>query len=269
MNIIRKYLKLLSMGIQSGIEYRADFFLRIVSGMFVIVIQCVLWTAVFQQASEKVIYGYTYAQMITYVIIAALVAQITSTGFQWDITNDVKNGGLSKFLTQPVNYTLYRAFSFFGKKVSQVALLTVVTFIALLACTFFLDFRLEVGRIFLFLLFLLFAIFINFLIYYCLSTLSFVMLEVWGLFALANQTILFLSGGVFPLDVFGDGMNRVLAILPFKYIVYYPINVLNGRLDMATIKQGLIVEFVWILVLILLSKLLWTMNMKKYVAVGG
>ncbi len=269
MNVVKKYIKLLSMGFQSGLEYRADFFLRIVSGMFVIIVQCFLWTAVFRNSPDSVVYGYTYGQMITYVIIAALVAQMSSTGFQWEIAYDVKDGGLSKFLAQPVNYTLYRVFSFFGKKLSQILLLTVMTFAVLTGCTFFLDFELSLTRILLFFVFISFAIMINFLIYYCLSTLAFVMLEVWGVFTLANQTILFLSGGVFPLDVFGEKMNAVLAFLPFKYIVYYPINVLNGRLAPEEIKAGVMVEMVWIALLAILACLLWKKNMKMYVAVGG
>lgn len=269
MNVVKKYLKLLSMGFQSGIEYRADFFLRIVSGMFVIIVQCFLWTAVFKSSQDAVIYGYTYGQMITYVIIAALVAQMSSTGFQWEIAYDVKDGGLSKFLAQPVNYTLYRVFSFFGKKISQIFLLTLMTVAVLAGCAYFLDFELSLTRILMFLVFIIFSIIINFLIYYCLSTLAFVMLEVWGVFTLANQTILFLSGGVFPLDVFGEKMNAILAFLPFKYIVYYPINVLNGRLTWEDMRMGVMVEMVWIILLAILACLLWKKNMKKYVAVGG
>lgn len=269
MNIVKKYIKIFSMGFQNGIEYRADFFLRIISGLFVITIQCYLWTAVFHNSQDSIVYGYTYGQMITYVIIASLVSQMSSTGFQWEIAYDVKDGGLSKFIAQPINYTSYRAFSFFGKKLSQVLALTIITFLVLIGCTYFLDFKLVLNRIYLFIGFICLAIIINFLIYFCLSMLSFVMLEIWGVFTLANQTILFLSGGVFPLDVFGEKINHILAFLPFKYIVYYPINVLNGRLPMDSIKTGIVVEAVWIILLVISAKVLWVKNIKKYVAVGG
>ncbi len=163
MNMVKKYAKLFSMGLQSGLEYRTDFFLRIASGMFVIVVQCFMWTAVFRNSRSSVVYGYTFEQMITYVIIAALVAQMSTTSFQWEIAYDVKDGGLSKFLTQPVNYALYRSSSFLGKKISQIILLAVLTFVALVGCMFFFSFKLSLLRILLFLVFISIAIIIYFL----------------------------------------------------------------------------------------------------------
>ena len=269
MNTVRKYVKIFSLGFQSGLEYRADFLLRLVSGIFVLILQCFLWTAVFNQSETEMVYGYTYSQMITYSIISILASQLTSTGFQWEIADDIKLGGMNKYIAQPVNYTCFKLFSFLGKKLSQIMALSIWTIIALIGCTYFLDFKLSVIRLLLFIIFILLAIVVNFLIYYCLSALAFVMLEVWGVFTLANQTILFLSGGVFPLDVFGDKMNQVLSVLPFKYIVFYPINILNGRLSYGGIAEGAFIELIWIIVLTITAKILWMKNMKKYVAVGG
>lgn len=110
---------------------------------------------------------------------------------------------------------------------------------------------------------------LNFLIYYCISSIAFTITEAWGVFFGITQGILMLSGRIFPLDVFGENIAKVLGMLPFKYIVYYPVNIVNGRLSPDEILYGATVQIVWIIVMILLSSFCWKLGMKKYVVVGG
>lgn len=266
---IKKYLRIFTMGIQSGIEYRGDFILSIFSGFFVMIIQCCLWTAIFQSSETKVIYGYNYAQMISYLLITTVVSKIVATGFEWEIADDIKNGGLNKFIAQPINYFHYRIFAFLGRKVSQVVALIIFSSLILLGCSIFLDFDMNFFRIGFSLIFIVFALIINFLIYYILSTLAFVISEVWGIYMLASQSILFFSGGIFPLDVFSKEINTVFSYLPFQYIIYFPVNIINGRFSMDYIVKGAIVEIIWILILYVISNIMWRVNMKKYIAIGG
>lgn len=264
-----KYFRAFQMGIQSAMEYRADFIMSIFSGGFLILIQCFLWTAIFESSTNKVIYGYTYPEMIAYSIMAGLIAKIVSTGFEWEIAEDIKNGGLNKFIVQPIGYFLYRISCFLGRKAIQLAVLFILSLIALISCSLFLNFNIEIIRIFLFLPFVFMATILNFLIYYCLSALAFIMTEVWGVFIAASQGILMLSGGIFPLDVFGKIGYKVLSILPFKYLIFYPANIINGRLTTSEILSGAIIQSIWILIFLVLANRCWKSGLKKYVAVGG
>ena len=162
-----------------------------------------LLLTVFASSKEPTVYGYTFPEMITYSIIAGLTSKMVSAGFEWEIASDIKSGGLSKFIVQPISYFYYRISCFFGRKVLQVTILFIISLAALTACSFFLGLKLEIGRILLFLPFVFLAMILNFLIYYSISSLAFTMTEVWGVFAAAGQGILMLSGGIFPLDVFG------------------------------------------------------------------
>lgn len=269
MKSLLKYRKAFEMGFQSAMEYRADFLMSLFSGGFIIIIQCFLWTAVFASSPDAEVYGYTFPEMIAYSILAGLVAKIVSTGFEWEIASDIKNGGLSKFIVQPIGYFYYRICAFFGRKVLQLGIVFVIALAALFACNVFLGLLLDWSRVLLFLPFVFLSMVINFLIYYCLSSLAFIMAEVWGVFVAAGQGILMLSGGIFPLDVFGDKAARVLSVLPFQYIVFYPVNIVNGRLSLEQILQGALIQVVWIGLLIVAANFCWKAGMKKYVAVGG
>lgn len=78
-----------------------------------------------------------------------------------------------------------------------------------------------------------------------------------------------LSGGLFPLEVFGETVQKVFNLLPFKYIIYFPINIINGKLDLSMVWYGLILQLFWIFILTLLSAQLWKMGTRKYIAIGG
>jgi ABC-2 type transport system permease protein len=269
MKALRKYIKAYLMGLQSAMEYRTDFILSILSGAFVILIQCFLWTAIFKSSKNSIIYGYTFSQMITYSIMAGLVAKIVATGFEWEIAEDIKNGGLNKFIVQPIGYFNYRVACFIGRKALQLSVMFVICLGALLFCNTILDLELKIIRVLIFLPFAFLAMLLNFLIYYALSTLAFIMTEVWGVFIAAGQGILMLSGGIFPLDVFGKKVSNILSLLPFKYIIFYPVNIVNGRLSFKEIFIGAIIQAFWIIIMFIVANSCWKSGMRKYVAVGG
>lgn len=266
---LSKYGRAFRMGIGSAMEYRADFFLSLGSGAFIVIIQCFFWTAVFAASDSPVVYGYTFPQMIAYALIAGLTVKIVSTGFEWEIVEDIKNGGLSKFIVQPIGYFAYRLACFLGRKAVQLVFLLALSLAALGLAAGFLGFELTLSRVLSFVPFSVLGAVLNFLIYYCLSSLAFTMTEVWGVFYGANQAILMLSGGIFPLDVFGPRVLAILSVLPFKYLVFYPANIINGRFTADEILTGAAVQLVWIAVLIPAARLCWKLGMKRYVAAGG
>lgn len=260
-----KYFKSLLLGLKNTMEYRADFALSIVSGVFAVIMQYFLWTAIYANTKSTLVYGYTYRQMIAYTIIAVVISKLVSTGFEWDIAEDIKNGGISKFLVQPINYGYYRISCFLGGKCFQ---LPFIFGVSLLFCIMT-KINIELVRLVIFVPFILLAIMLNFLLFYCISTLAFWMSEVWGVFICYNLITSILSGGVFPLDIFGPKVMAIFNFLPFKYIVYYPINIINGKLSLNEISIGIIFLCVWIVIMSLIAKIIWKTGMKKYIAVGG
>lgn len=127
----------------------------------------------------------------------------------------------------------------------------------------------ELPRILAFLATLVLAVTLNFLIFYCFSAMSFWIVEVGFLFEGIRIVTVLLSGGIFPLEVFGERFMQVTSLLPFKYTVNYPINVLNGTISTSGALQGLLMQCIWIGVTLLLSSALWRVGGRRYVAVGG
>lgn len=269
MQWVRKYLKVFELGFQTALEYRANFALSLLSAAYPIIIQTYLWTAIYTNATEAVVYGYTYRQMIAYTFLAGLVSRIVRTGFEYDIMDDVKSGKFSKFQVQPLGYFAYRLCAFLGQKLPNLVMILVVMAVVLVALNAFWGVTLGLFSMLSFLLTLVLAVVLNFLIFYCFSAMSFWIIEIGFLFEGIRIITILLSGGIFPLEVFGARLVQVFKLLPFQYTISFPINVLNGKVPPGEIVQGLLVQIVWIGATLALARLLWHQGTQRYVAVGG
>lgn len=250
-------------------EYRADFILNMISVVFPIIIQVSLWTAIFNNTAHGVIYGYTYTQMLMYAFMAGLVSKLVSTGFEYEVNEDIKNGGLNKYIVKPVGYFPYRLCCFAGSKIfASVIILAFIIGIVIMSSLVW-GYALQVLRLAVFLVALLLALLLNFLIYFCISMAGFWFSEVARLFGTINIILIIISGGIFPLDIFGSKVMEVVNLLPFKYTMQFPVDILNGKLLQSNIIEGFIVQSLWICLMVLLSIKLWKTGLKKYIAVGG
>ncbi|HEX2954610.1 MAG TPA: ABC-2 family transporter protein [Bacillota bacterium] len=266
---MQKYRQAFLLGIQNAMEYRANFLLSMVSALVPIFIQFFLWTTIYHGDQSLVINGYSYFQIITYTIMASIITRLNRTGFEYDINDDIKNGGLNKYLVKPVDYFSYRLSCFIGQKLihTLLMLIMIVGVFILLATRF--DAPLTVTRIAFFFISLILAFILNFMLFFSVAMSGFWLFEIGFLFEAIRIIIIMLSGGIFPLDIFGEKAAVILNYLPFKYTINFPVELLNGRVNPGTEYQGLIIQIVWILIFTLIAKMLWAAGNKRYVAVGG
>ncbi len=113
-----------------------------------------------------------------------------TTEFENEIANDIKSGAFSKFLTQPMRYALYRFFHFMGGKMVQTTVIMLFITVYLVIYSYYGNMEISLLRILAFLLSCILTMVINFLLFYSVSTLAFVVTEVWGIF------IAFQQGGI-------------------------------------------------------------------------
>jgi ABC-2 type transport system permease protein len=266
---IKKYTKAFEMGFQTALEYRLNFLISLISVAYPIFIQTFMWSAIYGASTQDLVYGFTYRQMIAYTFLAGLVTRIVRTGFEYEIMDDVKSGKFSKFLVQPLGYFPYRICSYFGQKLPGQVIIFILLALVLTGLSLFWGLSLEFVRVLAFLGALVLAVGLNFLIFYCFSAVAFWIVEIGFLFEGIRIVTILLSGGIFPLEVFGEQFVQVMRFLPFMYTVNYPINVLNGKLTHEETLTGMLMQCLWIGGCLLLADVLWRQGSKRYVAVGG
>lgn len=244
------------------------FLLELVGMLFPIAMQYFLWTAIFKSSSQSNIYGYSYYQIIVYTVFANLISRFVATGyFKYEIADDIKNGGLSKYIVKPIGYGGYRLSCFLGEKLSQLIFMCIVFVVILLMFNGVSG--IELNRLCAFIISLIFALIIQFLIYFVISAIAFFVEEISHLFFVVQLSIDVMSGKVIPLDMFGNKITYAFALLPFKYMVYYPTNIINGKLSSHEILVGFYMMCIWVLMLAIVSKVVWKKCIFKYIAAGG
>jgi ABC-2 type transport system permease protein len=89
----------------------------------------------------------------------------------------------------------------------------------------------------------------------------------------ANQTyfviMLFLSGQFAPLELLPVPVQTIANILPFRWLIGYPIDLIMGRLTLNQALMGLGVQFVWLIISYIVLRVVWRAGVKIYSAVGA
>ncbi len=268
--IPHKYQYALGLGVKETMAYRADFWIGLASAAFPICIQFFMWQALYGGSDSSILFGRDYQQMLAYSVSAAILWRLLRTNFEYEINEDIKNGGLSKYVIRPIGYLPYRMSCFLGQKIG--VLFGGLSLMALGLAGVGLYFHaspVTFSGILLFLPTLFGALVLNFLVFFCVGMWAFWLSEIGFLFEAVRIIIVVLSGGIFPLEIFGDGICRFLNYLPFAYAVGFPVDVLLGTISGAAIIRGLLSQLIWIGILLIVSTFLWKIGSKKFLAAGG
>ena len=269
MKSTHKYLKSYALGLKRKLEYRFDFFTSIFSSIFTLLVLITLWRAIYSTSNAELLYGYTFQQMLFYVVSSTLLSKMITTDIMNDVSIDIKDGGLNKFLIQPFNYIRYRFSVLLGEKTCEsVVVLGLIIILTLLMSIFskttssFSCFAVALGSIVL-------SIILNFYLSFIIATFAFWITDTFYLNFGLNVVLLVLSGAIFPIDILPPAFVVISRYLPFQYISFFPVKILTGSIDHLDLLFGLFMQVCYIVALRVISKLFWDYGVKKHIAVGG
>jgi ABC-2 type transport system permease protein len=85
-----------------------------------------------------------------------------------------------------------------------------------------------------------------------------------------QESLIFLIGGqVAPVALLPDLLQKAAVMLPFRYMVAFPVEVLTGQLSRAELWTGFAFQAGWLCVAFALFLAVWRAGLKRYSAVGG
>jgi ABC-2 type transport system permease protein len=261
-----KYLRVAQNTWQENIEYRLNFLMWRIRVMLQLITVYVLWYALLPAGDE--VFGYTQSMMLTYVLGTAIVGSFVFSSRSYSIADEVNSGELSNFLIRPIHYFTYH----FARDIGDKGLNIICSFIEFIILVLLLRPQLYVQTSPEILVFTVLAIVLAvFLYFFCnvlLGMIGFWSPEVWAPRFIFMTLLTFFSGGLFPLDILPHKMFEVFQILPFGYMLYFPLKVYLGQIPIGDIWVGLGVSFAWTIILFVISKMLWRIGLKNYTAQG-
>jgi ABC-2 type transport system permease protein len=264
---MKKYLLILKNEFQRHLAYRANIASYSFGHVFEVVAQVIVWTVIFQNA--QLIKGYTYDEMITYVVIGWFILFATSNyGFEEKIAKDIHQGTLSNFITKPISYLRYMASVSIGRIV--FAFVVVVGIESVLIWLMRAHIILNTQPIVLLLLLAMIAAayFIRLFFSVIIGLFAFWIVEISGTYFSLNIISKFLSGAYFPMGLLPAAFVRASLFFPFVYTFYIPIQLYLGKIPLRDGLYGLAAELVWLGILYAAIKTVWHYGLKRYEGVG-
>jgi ABC-2 type transport system permease protein len=93
--------------------------------------------------------------------------------------------------------------------------------------------------------------------------------ETWGVRFIFSQLVSFLSGAIFPLDMLPKPIFQAFQLLPFPYLLFFPLKIYMGKLTSYEIMTGLLIMVFWIQALYLIAYAIWRKGIRVYTAHGS
>jgi ABC-2 type transport system permease protein len=265
----RKYAKVFALGLQEQMEYRFNTLLESFVGLGSFVVTLFLWSSIFAANGGKAIGGMSFPQMLTYVLLSKFWDWVQNPGGELDtmIPEDIRNGGLSKVLARPLSDRYYRLCLYLSHRILYgfLRMLPVVALMCLMPGLF----ALPVGPEYALLpLVMLLSLLLQFTFSYTVALMAFWFLAIDGLLFLKRIIVSFLAGAWIPLMLLPSSAQKVSEILPFQYMVFFPVQLAMTRMPAGAIVRGGLTMCSWIVILWALSVLLWKRGLRHYSAAG-
>jgi ABC-2 type transport system permease protein len=256
--------------------YRGDFLLGSVLRFFPMITTILLWTAVFAGApeqpgeEEKRLAGYSLHEMIAYLLLVHISRMFSSMpGLAGGISRDIREGTLKKYLLQPLDMITYLVSYRAAHKVAYITTSFLPYALLFAACAGYFDAFPDPATLAGYVLSLLLSFVVGFFFEACIGMVGFWFLEVTSLVWVVNTVNYFVSGQMIPLDLLPGLWRGVLKSLPFQYLAYFPAAVFLKKVQSPELAQGLLVQAVWAVVLIVLSRWLYARGLRRYSAYGA
>ena len=104
---------------------------------------------------------------------------------------------------------------------------------------------------------------------YWLALLAFWSTRADALLSVQDALVFLLAGEVAPVALLPAPIQALAHLLPFWYMLGFPVEVLMGQLTAVELVRGFRLQLGWLLAALGLYQLVWRRGLRRYSAVGG
>jgi ABC-2 type transport system permease protein len=266
---------ILRISLEERLVYRGDFALGTLMRFLPLVTQVFLWGAIFEAVSgsaggQDTVAGYTYEEMVAYYLLTQISRAFSSMpGLASTIALQIRNGEIKKYLIQPVDLIGFLLLGRMAHKLVYYVVAAGPFALVFFLCRGFFPGWPEPTVLLAFLASLVMSFLLGFFLEATLGMVGFWFLEVSSLLFVYMLFNFFFSGHMFPIDMLPGFWATLVRAVPLQYLAYFPAAVFLGKIQGAQLAWGLLIEFGWVLVFAVLSRVTFHLGVKRYSAFGG
>ena len=259
----------LAIEIKKLVSYRVAFWVRYILGTLTeVLVAYFLWDAIFTQSGAQSLHGFSFHGIVFYYVFSALVGRMIQTAEQGGISDDIYQGGLTRYLLYPLSFLQYKYVGFFGQQLTGFLQLGVGFGIAAMIWGLPADQNITVGSFIMGMGTTLLAGCLMFLMNACLELIAFWQDTVWNLMAMLRFIGNLLGGVLFPLVFFPEWGQRFVQFTPFPLLFSFPVRCYLGQVDATEWVTKSIQLCGWIFMVSLLLSWIWKKGTRVYSGVG-
>jgi ABC-2 type transport system permease protein len=268
-----KYWVILSTRTQEDMAYRANYMVGALFRFLPLLTTIYLWYAVFNSpgyAGSGRMGKMTLPDIVSYYAIMFVARGFSSMpGMTRDISLDIKDGLLNRYLIRPISYFWYQTMYRLAHKLIfwLAALITFPPVFYLIRE--YLKHSPTVLEWVGFFISLIIAFWTGVLFSFLIGCLAFWFLEISTFLFVIMTMEFFLSGHLIPLNLMPSAIVHYVQWLPFAYEGYWPCMILIGKVQPDQMGTVLGIGFLWVGIFFVLVKLCWKWGTQRYSAVGG
>ena len=260
---LRAYPQFLRTGFASAVAYRAEFLIWMFSTNMPLVMLAI-WAAA---ARSGPVGGYSQRAFAAYYLAALLVRLMTGAWVVWELTMEIRQGTLALRLLRPLHpLVAYSAENLAALPLRGIIALPVVGILLWSA-------RAHLGHDpFLWAIFplaMLGAWLLTFLVMAVIGTLALFLESATSLFEAWLGISAVLSGYLIPLDLFPHGVQQVALVLPFRFLLSFPVELILGKPTHGNALLLLAAQWGYLLFFFAVLSAVWRAGLRRYAAYGG
>jgi ABC-2 type transport system permease protein len=263
----RRQVGIIEAVIKGWMAYRFDLFMALLGSLLTMAMVYFLWTSIYHSAVSM---DMTYSALITYVCLgqACSFARPGQRQMIVRIGYGIRSGQILMDLVRPTDYQLMVFTETLGAYLMEFLMVSLPSFLlALLVFGISPPASPEAGIGFL--VSLAGAVFLILSFDFLIGLMAFWTFNVWGLGYAKIAVLDILAGTIIPLSLFPDGLRNIVMALPFKDMAYTPLAIYIGQISGGAIWTSILVQFIWGIVLVLLTRLIWTKARRRIEIQGG
>ncbi|MDD4352876.1 MAG: ABC-2 family transporter protein [Candidatus Nanoarchaeia archaeon] len=265
--MINKYSEFFKMEIKEDLADRSRFILWIISKPISMMINILIWTAIFSNSNSLSIGGFSIGQTINYFLFQAVFGNIIFNNISEKIGAKIYSGELSTSLLKPVNFSISMVSKSLGGRFFSLIYESIPTHA--IAMLFFGMQIYNKPAIILSIISLFLGLLINCFFSLSWSLLYFKTLNYMPLERIKRFVIQFISGFYLPLNFFPLALQNVLKFLPFNFLLYEPTKIFLNIYSFKEILGVMLIQIVWIIVLYGTFNFFFKITLKKFEGVGA
>jgi ABC-2 type transport system permease protein len=260
------YAQELKTSIAAMLQYRASLAIWLIGNILEPLIYLVVWTTV-SSSSGGSVGGFEARDFAAYYIVLLVVNQVTYTWVMHEFDYRVRQGSFSAALLRPVHPIHTDIADNIASKL--VSLPFVLGAAAALSLLFHPSFRTTAWAAAAVVPVLVLAYFVRFLLDWIVALAAFWTTRSSAINQVHFMAVLFFSGQIAPLALLPAPLRVAATVLPFRWTIGFPVELVLGRLTPAQTLAGVAWQCGWLVAGWALLRLAWRASVKRYSAVGA